>query len=101
MEMGTFQGVVEYSVVQKITEPVADHYFYNPQHKLMEMLIIPIIKYDLSKSVRQVTAKGDYIVMSRSLHERIASLIVFLPNTSSPARMSWGGILEESRVIRE
>jgi hypothetical protein len=45
--------------------------------------------------------KGDYIVMSRSLHERIASLIVFLPNTSSPARTNWEGILGESRVIRE
>ena len=43
-----------------------------------------------SKSVRQVIVKGDYIVMSRSLHERIASLIVFLPNTSSPARTNLG-----------
>jgi hypothetical protein len=31
--MGTFQGVVEYFVVQKITKPVTDHYFYNPRHK--------------------------------------------------------------------
>ena len=54
-----------------------------------------------SKSVRQVIVKGDYIVMSRSLHERIASLIVFLPNTSSPARTNWEGILGESQVIRE
>ena len=47
--MGTFQGVVEYFVVQKITKPVTDHYFYNPQHKLMELLIIPIIKYDFKQ----------------------------------------------------
>jgi len=33
MEVGTSQRVVEYSVVQKITEPVTDHYFHNPQHK--------------------------------------------------------------------
>jgi hypothetical protein len=33
MEMGTFQRVVEYSVVQKIAEPVTDHYFQNPRHK--------------------------------------------------------------------
>ena len=67
---------------------------------LWKLLFSKIMKH-ISKSVRQVIVKGDYIVMSRSLHERIASLIVFLPNTSSPARMSWGGILEESRVIRE
>ena len=101
MEMGTFQRVVEYSVVQKITEPVTDHYFQNPQHKNLWKLLFSKIMKHISKSVRQVIVKGDYIVMSRSLHERIASLIVFLPNTSSPARMSWGGILEESRVIRE
>ena len=33
MEMGTFQRVVEYFVVQKITKPVTDHYFHNPRHK--------------------------------------------------------------------
>jgi hypothetical protein len=33
MEMGTFQGVVEYFVVQKITKPETDHYFSNPRHK--------------------------------------------------------------------
>jgi len=27
MEMGTFHGVVWHSVVQKMTEPKADHYF--------------------------------------------------------------------------
>ena len=27
MEMGTFHGVVWYSVVQKMTEPETDHYF--------------------------------------------------------------------------
>ena len=100
MEMGTFQRVVEYFVVQKITKPATDHYFYNPQHKNLWKLIFSNINYR-SKSVRQVIVKGDYIVMSRSLHERTASLIVFLPNTSSPARTNWEGILGESRVIRE
>jgi len=32
MEMGTFQRVVEYFVVQKIAKPVTDHYFHNPRH---------------------------------------------------------------------
>jgi hypothetical protein len=54
-----------------------------------------------SKSVRQVIVKGDYIVMSRSLHTKIASLTVFLPKTSNPARINWEGILGESQVIRE
>jgi len=40
--------------------------------------------------------KGDYIVMSRSLHTKTPSLNVILPKTSSSARTSWGGILEES-----
>jgi|NOAtaT_6_FD_contig_121_127737_length_787_multi_5_in_0_out_0_1 hypothetical protein len=54
------------------------------------------IKLKLSESVYQVSMKGDYIVMSRSLHTRIASLSVFLPKTSSPARTCRGGIFEES-----
>lgn len=31
--MGTFHGVVEYFVVQKIMKPETDHYFFNPRHK--------------------------------------------------------------------
>jgi len=45
--------------------------------------------------------KGDYIVMSRSLHMKTASPIVFLPKTSIPKRKSRGGIFEESWVMRE
>ena len=33
MEVGTSHGVVWYFVVQKITKPMTDHYFDNPQHK--------------------------------------------------------------------
>jgi len=54
-----------------------------------------------SKSVRQVIVKGDYIVMSCSLHRKTASWPIFLPKTSIPARKSWDGSLEESWVMRE
>jgi len=33
MEMGTFQRVVGYFVVQKIMNLETDHYFHNPRHK--------------------------------------------------------------------
>ena len=92
MEMGTSHGVVWNSVVQKITDPMTDHYFdASTTHnlKLNENL-------QLRKSVCQVSMKGDYTVMSRSLHRKTPSLNVFLPKTSSSARTSWGGILEES-----
>ena len=64
MEMGTSHGVVWHSVVQKMTDPMTDHYFdESTTHnlKLNENL-------KLRKSVCQVSMKGDYIVMSRSLH---------------------------------
>ena len=73
METGTSQRVVEYSVVQKITEPVTDHYFHNPQHKNLWKLLFSKIIRTISKSVRQVIVKGDYIVMSRSLHTKVPS----------------------------
>jgi hypothetical protein len=92
MEMGTSHGVVWHSVVQKMADPMTDHYFdESTTHnlKLNENL-------KLRKSVCQVSMKGDYIVMSRSLHTMTPSLTVILPKTSSSARTSWGGILEES-----
>ena len=92
MEVGISHGVVWYSVVQKIAEPKTDHYFdASTTHylKLNENL-------QLRKSVCQVSMKGDYIVMSRSLHTKTPSLTVILPKTSIPARKYWGGILEES-----
>jgi hypothetical protein len=49
MEMGTFQRVVEYSVVQKIAEPVTDHYFQNPRHKNLWKLIFSNMKLQKQK----------------------------------------------------
>ena len=47
---------------------LADHYFDNPQHKyFMESNKTKLLTTE-RKSVRQVWMKGDYIVMSRSLH---------------------------------
>jgi len=45
--------------------------------------------------------KGDYIVAGCPWHTEIPSQSVFLRKTSSPARINWGGILGESRVLRE
>ena len=50
------------------------------------------------KSVRQVWMKGDYLVMSRSLHTEVPSQRVVIRKTFSPARTNWGGILGKSQV---
>ena len=68
--------------------------------KLMEFVIFQNDKV-LRKSVRQILLKGDYLVMSCSWHIRFPRPSVFLPKISNPARINWGGILEESRVVRE
>ena len=47
--MGTFQGVVEYFVVQKIAKPETDHYFYNLQHKNLWKLIFSNMKLQKAK----------------------------------------------------
>ena len=78
MEMGTFHGVVEYRLVQKMgwlgwrttTSTIHDT-------KLMTIELSPLIN-TLRKSVRQVWMKGDYIVMSRSLHTEVPSRCVML-----------------------
>jgi len=96
--MGTFHGVVEYRLVQKMgwlgwrttTSTIHDT-------KLMTIELSPLIN-TLRKSVRQVWMKGDYIVMSRSLHTEIPSQCVFIRKTFSPARTNWGGILGKSQV---
>ena len=77
---------------------LADHYFDNPRHKNLWKLLIPKLKRALRKSVRQVWMKGDYIVMSRSLHTKVPSRCVVIRKTFSPARTSWEGILEKSRL---
>ena len=50
--MGTFQGVVEYFVVQKITKPETDHYFYNLQHKNFNVNEVTFINYKAKVFVR-------------------------------------------------
>jgi len=40
--------------------------------------------------------KGDYIVMSRSLHTETPSQCVLLRKTFSPARTNWSGNLGKS-----
>ena len=78
---------------------VADHYFENPRHNTYDLKSwIKLTKKAIRKSVRQVWMKGDYIVMSRSLHTRIPSLSVIIRKTFSPARTNWGGILGKSQV---
>ncbi len=79
---------------------VADHYFDNPQHKNLWKLITPIINITIRKSVRQILSKGDYLVTGCPWHMRFPRPSVFLPKISNPARINWGGILEESRVVR-
>jgi len=96
MEMGTSHGVVKYSVVQKMTELTIDHYFDTSTTRNLWKSFNSKLKKSIRKSVYQVSMKGDYIVMSRSLHTKTPSLSVFLPKTSNSARMCWGGILEES-----
>ena len=54
------------------------------------------IKLKLSESVYQVSMKGDYIVMSRSLHTKIPSRCVIFRKTFNPARTNWGGNLGKS-----
>jgi len=98
MEMGTFQRVVKYRLVQKMswlgwrTTTFTIHNT-NTLWKVMILLLTTE-----RKSVRQVWMKGDYIVMSRSLHTRIPSLSVIIRKTFSPARTNWGGILGKSQV---
>jgi hypothetical protein len=97
MEMGTFQRVVEYRVAQKVawlgwrttTFTIHDTKTY---YDLKENLNIR------RKSVRQVWMKGDYIVMSRSLHTETPSRRVIIRKTFNPARTNWGGILGKSRL---
>ena len=95
--MGTFQRVVWYFVIQKMTKlrdgPLLSQ---STTQNLMEGKYFPKYETTERKSVRQVWSKGDYLVMRRSLHTRFPRLSVILPKTSNPARTSWGGILEES-----
>ena len=77
---------------------LADHYFDNPQHKYFMESNKTKLLTTKRKSVCQVWMKGDYIVMSRSLHTRIPSLSVIIRKTFSPARTNWGGILGKSQV---
>jgi hypothetical protein len=77
---------------------LADHYFDNPQHNYFMESNKTKLLTTKRKSVCQVWMKGDYIVMSRSLHTRIPSLSVIIRKTFSPARTNWGGILGKSQV---
>ncbi len=79
MGVGIFQRVVQYSVVQKITELVGNHNFHHPQ-------IANFVKYmdfnkfikNKRKSVTQSLVKGDYIVMRCSLPYEVPSQVRFL-----------------------
>ena len=95
--MGTFHGVVEYRLVQKmgwLGWQTTTSIIHNT--KLMTIELSQINYNKLRKSVCHGITEVAHLVTGCPWHIRFPRPSVFLPKTSNPARTSWGGILKES-----